>query len=320
MASTVSTGKQWSRSQSAAYGAISAAANSRTTLRNWTCSGLRSNSTIRPYPRPLPSRVRAPARIRPASILRHLPTAHGGAIVRDGERTIVGADPAVVRAASGEAAFDVLREIDAGGFWAGFCSYDLGRTIERVRPRAADDLELPDVAFARYDARVVVHDDGEVELVGDRAAARRSAPPSAPRSTRPRARDAPEPGGRRGAAERWTSSLDRVDHAVACAGVAELLLAGECYQVNVTRRLTVAARAGSGLALRRADAPQPRAARERVHVPTRPASRSCRHRRSCSCGSSRDRTGAAGSRRVRSRARPPTPRSSRRARRIGPRT
>ena len=36
------------------------------------------------------------------------------------------------------------------------------------------------------------------------------------------------------------SSLDQVDHAAACARVLELLRAGECYQVNVTRRLTAA--------------------------------------------------------------------------------
>ena len=36
----------------------------------------------------------------------------------------------------------------------------------------------------------------------------------------------------------WTSSLDRLDHAAACGQVLELLRAGECYQVNVTRRLT----------------------------------------------------------------------------------
>ena len=178
-------------------------------------------------------RVRAHARIRPASILRHLSSARGGAIVRDGATTVVAGEPAVVRAASGEAAFGVLREIDAGGFWTGFCAYDLGRTIERVNPSTVDDLDLPDVAFARHDARVVMHDNGELEFIGDRAgrlrleaavhaAATEDHPPRAP------------------VLESWTSSLDRVDHAAACAHVIDLLHAGECYQVNVTRRLTSA--------------------------------------------------------------------------------
>ena len=57
----------------------------------------------------------------------------------------------------------------------------------------------------------------------------------------------------------WTSSLDRVDHAAACAQVLELLRAGECYQVNVTRRLAARRRARSDRALRRARrAPTPR--------------------------------------------------------------
>jgi para-aminobenzoate synthetase component 1 len=178
-------------------------------------------------------RVRAPARIRPASILRHLPSTCGGAIVRDGSTTVVAGAPTAVRMASGERAFDVLRAVDAGGFWAGFCTYDLGRTIERVRTRSVDDLHLPDVAFARYDTRLVIHDDGELEFVGDRegrmqleaavhAAAAGDDPPIA------------------SARAAWTSSLDRVDHAAACARVLELLRAGECYQVNVTRRLTSA--------------------------------------------------------------------------------
>ena len=178
------------------------------------------------------ARVRVPARIRPAAILRNLPTSGGCAIVRDGRTTIVGVEPTVVRIAGGAAAFDVLREVDAGGFWVGFCSYDLGRTIERVVPRAIDDLSIPDVAFARYDTRLVLDGDGNVELIGDGTArARLAAAVRAAVTDREAASVAP-------ALEMWTSSLDRVDHAAACAQVLELLRAGECYQVNVTRRMS----------------------------------------------------------------------------------
>ena len=175
-------------------------------------------------------RVRAPARIRPASILRHLPTAGGGAIVRDGSTIVVGADPQVVRTASGEHAFAVLREISRSGFWVGFIAYDLGRAIERVHTHTPDDLRLPDVAFARYDTRLVIHDDGELELFGDRAG--RQLLEAAVRAAADDRDDVVAP-----ALEAWTSSLDRVDHGAACAQVLELLRAGECYQVNVTRRL-----------------------------------------------------------------------------------
>lgn len=145
----------------------------------------------------------------------------------------MGVDPAVIRLASGEDAFDVLREADAGGFWIGFCSYDLGRTIERVnqRPGPRSDDAIPDVAFARYDTRLVIADDGEVELIG--AGAGRDRLEAAVRAAASR-----EPDSLSCALESWTSSLDRVDHAAACVQVLELLRAGECYQVNVTRRLT----------------------------------------------------------------------------------
>jgi len=169
-------------------------------------------------------RVRAPALIPPASVLRHLPTAGGCAVVRAGAATVIGVSPTVVRAASGADAFAVLREVDAGGFWVGACTYDLGRSIERVHERTADDLRIPDVAFARYDSRIVLHDDGRVDVVGDGielcevSEIVSGAPKLGP----------------------WHSSLDRVDHAAACARIHELLEAGECYQVNLTRRLRAA--------------------------------------------------------------------------------
>jgi para-aminobenzoate synthetase component 1 len=156
-------------------------------------------------------------------------------IVRDGRTTIVGFDPAVVRAASGEAAFDVLREVDAGGFWAGFCAYDLGRTIERVIPRrmegAGRDAPLPDVAFARYDARLEITDDGDIELIGDGPARARLE-----RALRAASSCGDEPAPR--ALDAWTSSLDEQQHEDACERVLELLRAGECYQVNLTRQLS----------------------------------------------------------------------------------
>jgi anthranilate/para-aminobenzoate synthase component I len=158
--------------------------------------------------------------------------------VRDGPITIVGFAPAVVRTASGEDAFAVLREVDAGGFWIGVCSYDLGRTIERVIPRRSahgvpGGSLVPDVAFARYDTRLEITDEGDIELIGagpDRAELERAVRAAASSDDEPRPR----------ALESWSSSLDRDEHAVACAKVLELLRAGECYQVNVTRQLTAA--------------------------------------------------------------------------------
>jgi para-aminobenzoate synthetase component 1 len=169
--------------------------------------------------------VRASALISPSSVLRHLSSRRGRAIVRSGSATVVCVSPAVVRTASGADAFAVLREVDAGGFWVGYVAYDLGRAIERVQPRTEDDLGIPDVAFARYDDRVVLHDDGRVEVFG--AIDRRAVDAAL---ADPATGDAVALG-------RFTSSLDRVDHAAACAQILELLEAGDCYQVNLTRRL-----------------------------------------------------------------------------------
>jgi len=155
----------------------------------------------------------------------------GVAAVRDGSSTVIGCAPDVVRAASGDAAFDVLREVERECFWVGFCAYDLGRSIERIRSSTVDDLHVPDVAFARYDARLVIHDDGELELIGSRAGRARLAAAVRTAERDPGQSTTPMPG-------TWTSNIDRVDHAAVCARVLELLRAGECYQVNVTRRLT----------------------------------------------------------------------------------
>jgi len=124
--------------------------------------------------------------------------------MRDGARWFAGEEPIDAVVAHGDAALDALDRIAAGGFWVGFCAYDLGRTIERIAPRAADDAGLPDVAFVRY-RRV-----------------REIAPPSFPSDVV------------LGASR---SSLTRDDHASAVEAVQELLRAGECYQVNLTRRL-----------------------------------------------------------------------------------
>ncbi len=181
------------------------------------------------------ARVRVPTRIRPASVLRHLPSERGAAIVRDGQTTIVGVEPAVVRTANGEDAFEVLRDVDGGGFWVGFCSYDLGRTIERVIPRRTGGTSgagsIPDVAFGRYDARLEITDDGDVELVGN-------GPARARMEAAVRAATAGDDEPESPALESWTSSLDRDQHTDACEKVLELLRAGDCYQVNVTRQLT----------------------------------------------------------------------------------
>jgi para-aminobenzoate synthetase component I len=135
----------------------------------------------------------------------------GYAVVRDGEQWVICERPARVITARGAEMFAALDEIAADGFWVGFIAYDAGRAIERIEPRIDDDLGLPDLAFVRFD---------DVQRVDE-------LPPGDPR---PHA--APVELGR------GESSLAPTEHAALVAQIHELLAAGECYQVNLTRRLT----------------------------------------------------------------------------------
>jgi para-aminobenzoate synthetase component 1 len=168
--------------------------------------------------------------LSPASIFAHLPTTQGCAVVRDGDRTVIGVAPDAVVAARHDTAFAALDVAARGGFWTGYLAYDLGRAVERIAERSVDDLELPDVVLARYDARLVLTPEGDAEVVGDgptaellaRAAWR--AQRDTTRAWNPRV-------------HRWDSSLDREQYEAAVGRVLEHLVAGDCYQVNLTRRL-----------------------------------------------------------------------------------
>jgi para-aminobenzoate synthetase component 1 len=128
------------------------------------------------------------------------------AILRDRDHWLIARRPARVVTARGEELFDALRMIEAGGFWAGFLAYDAGRVIERVATRTEDDLGLPDLAFVRFDD------------VG----ASRDLPPLPALDT---------------ALGDGTSSLSPVEHELLVDRIQELLANGECYQVNLTRRV-----------------------------------------------------------------------------------
>jgi anthranilate/para-aminobenzoate synthase component I len=203
--------------------------------------------------------------------------------VRDGERRLVGDDATEVVIASGPDAFDALDAMARGGFWVGFVAYDLGRTIEQVTPSAADDLGLPDLAFARFDHV------RETSML----------PPPPVEAT-----VSLGPG---------RSSLSRVEHAAGVDAIHALLRDGECYQVNLTRRLEFDA------------SPDPRALFSALTRPRTPrcapsvtrsrASPSHRHHPSCSCGST-----AAQCKPARSKEPPPGDGRLHRVPRIMPRT
>jgi para-aminobenzoate synthetase component 1 len=179
--------------------------------------------------------------VRPAdsvasALLARLDPSLGAAAWRRGDRTVVGVVPEEIVTADGVAALDALDQLGPGT-WVGWCSFELGHAIEAIDPRGASSerAAVPDLAFARFGAHAVISDDGAVVLDGD-APARRlleravAEPPPPPPTA---------PGDARG---RWSSSLDRPAFEARVDAIVELLRAGECYQVNLTRRLTRAGR------------------------------------------------------------------------------
>ena len=167
------------------------------------------------------------------------------ASVRRGDTTVVGIEPVEVVAACGVGAVDRLDALSPG-FWVGWCSFELGHTLERVQLRSAslESPVVPDVLFARFDAVAVVGADGDVRIEG--AGPGRRLLEAARRDARPT--DIGEIGiGEIGIGEIgiggpstgvWRSSLDHDAYRDRVDTILELLRAGECYQVNLTRRLT----------------------------------------------------------------------------------
>jgi len=170
--------------------------------------------------------VRARLRSAPSatSLIDRLPDDEPLAVVRDGPRTVVGLDPSAVVIASGPGAFPALARLTAG-WWAGFLSYDLGRMVERV-PSKNEDGGVPDVAFARFDTRIVIEPDGEYTVHGDPAGlGQLLEQDEAPAADAARSLE-------------WASSFDHASYSAAVARIHEHLLDGDCYQVNLTRTLT----------------------------------------------------------------------------------
>jgi len=174
-----------------------------------------------------------------SGLVSSLPPGVGATAVRRGRSTVVGAAPAEVRVASGSDAFAALDAL-APGFWVGWCSFELGHAAERVVARGAslEAATVPDLVFARFDALAVIDPRGGIRVRGtgagrallDRAVAARAPIPPRPSLAACPPRPLPP--------THWRSGLDRDEYADRVATVLELLRAGECYQVNLTRRLT----------------------------------------------------------------------------------
>jgi para-aminobenzoate synthetase component 1 len=171
-----------------------------------------------------------------AELLAALPATVDAAVVRDGPRVVVAAAPDAVLVASGADALEHLDRLPPG-WWAGFLAYELGAAVERVAPGrssagARDESGVPDLVLARFAARIVLdpasstselHGDGEARRLLARAAGSGTSRPAVPASA---------------ARPRWRSSPDREEFEHGVATIREHIGAGDCYQVNLTRRLT----------------------------------------------------------------------------------
>jgi para-aminobenzoate synthetase component 1 len=176
-----------------------------------------------------------PADVVASRLVSSLPPGAAVAAVRRGRSTVVGVAPSEVVVAAGADAFGVVDRLPPG-FWVGWCAFELGHAAERVVARGAstEPPTVPDLALARFDAIAVVDARGGIRVRGtgpgrallDAAARARAASLS---TAGPPTTLAPTT---------WYSGLDRDEYADRVSTVLEMLRAGECYQVNLTRRLT----------------------------------------------------------------------------------
>ncbi|MEN9840823.1 MAG: hypothetical protein RL376_623 [Verrucomicrobiota bacterium] len=126
----------------------------------------------------------------------------------------------------------------------GYLGYEAGATLQRVQPRAPDDLPLPAAAFAFYDTALVHdHATGLTTLVAPDAGALEhlhrfvTAPNACPPPSAPRFSVGP-----------LRPDLSPSAYAAALERIRTYIAAGDTYQVNFTQRFT-APFSGSAAAL-----------------------------------------------------------------------
>jgi para-aminobenzoate synthetase component 1 len=181
--------------------------------------------------------------VRPAdrlatAVLRGLPAGPGLGSVRRDDCTIVGCAPDEVVVADGAEALRVLDHL-ASGFWVGWCAFELGHTIEPTgiagHGAHAEAARVPDLVFARFDTHAAIRPDGSVTLAGDgrgRPALEHAVAAAVVRPDRPEGGESLPHSSRA-----WRSSLGWDEFSARVDEVHDLLAAGECYQVNLTRQL-----------------------------------------------------------------------------------
>jgi para-aminobenzoate synthetase component 1 len=176
-----------------------------------------------------------------ADLLAKLPMDAGVTAFRRGAHSVVGAAPDALIVASGHDALEALARMGTvtgfdAGTWVGWCAYELGHALERVPGSGASSEveQVPDAVFARFGALAIIRDDGRVDVEGEG-----SGRPLLERAVNDRADNRAQADLALAPRGSWRSSLDRDDFEARVEVILERLRAGECYQVNLTRRLTL---------------------------------------------------------------------------------
>ena len=145
------------------------------------------------------------------------------ALLRDGDEFIVARNCEEIVQVDGPAGFSALRSIQQrGGFWAGAIAYDFARSIEHIPSIAHDDRQFSDLVFGRF-ATVERFSVGQlVDAISSDIWAN--------------LRPSVDLGALR-------SSLDRTEYAERIRDIHDHLVVGDCYQINLTRRLNTPVRA-----------------------------------------------------------------------------
>ncbi len=169
-------------------------------------------------------------------ILAALPPELPAALGIDGSRAVVACGAEEIVNIDGPDAFDRLDRLGPG-WWAGFLAYELGHSIERVRARPtgrSGSPAVPDALFIRFAAYVEIDRRSGACRFSGRGTARRHLEAAVDAVTTGDA----GPGVARPGLGPWRTSLDRPAFEAGVRTIVDHIEAGDCYQVNLTRRLT----------------------------------------------------------------------------------
>ncbi len=189
-------------------------------------------------PRPAIHRLPLDSAPRPEALLAALAARDRPVLAPFSGHVIVACDPAEV--VTGAAVWDAVTtacarrslgpEAAVGG-WIGLLGYDLGGTIERLPPPRRDPGGPPLAALGRYETVAIFDPYGGCTLAG-------IGPESALRELADVARLADQPPSGPYPPAAVTTSLDAAAYRDRVFRTRTLIRAGDCYQVNLTQRLS----------------------------------------------------------------------------------